>query len=117
MTNLARAGVLSVVVLLFGACASAAVQRGTLIGAATGAVLGSGTGVLISNDDLLGSSQSEASGDLALTAAPTIGASALIGAVFGAIVGAMIGHGNENPAAPADPPASPQAQRTALPLF
>lgn len=84
-------------------CASASVQRGALIGALSGALVGAGTGVLISNEDLLGSPETAASGDIALGAPESIGAGATIGAVFGAIVGAMIGYGDDEVRAPAEP--------------
>jgi hypothetical protein len=74
-------------------CVSSAVARGTWIGALSGAAVGAGTGVLISNDKLLGSSKAS---ELELPKGPSIGAGALIGTVFGAIVGAMIGHQNED---------------------
>jgi hypothetical protein len=74
-------------------CVSSSVQRGTLIGAASGAVLGAGTGLLISDDKLLGSSKES---KVALDRGEAVGASLLVGTVFGAIVGAMIGHGNDH---------------------
>ena len=67
--------------------------QGALIGAASGAALGAGTGVLISNDKLLGSSKQS---QFELSAGSSIGAGALIGGVFGAIVGAMVGHQHED---------------------
>jgi hypothetical protein len=73
-------------------CVSSAVARGALIGAASGAVLGVGTGVLISDDKLLGSTPQS---HFAIGSAESIGAASLIGTVFGAIVGAMIGHQSE----------------------
>lgn len=69
------------------------VAKGTLIGAAAGGALGAGTGVLISDDSLLGSSKA---GQLALEPAASIGTGALVGAVFGAIIGAMAGHQSED---------------------
>src|SRR5215471_2058586 len=84
--------------LAAGGCATSPTVKGTLIGAVSGAALGAGTGVLISNEDLLGSPSSAETGNLALHPGPTIAASTLIGAVFGAIVGAMIGHGQGDPA-------------------
>ena len=100
--------------LVLGGCASAPVQRGTLIGLATGAALGAGTGVLVSDEKLLGSPTTEASGNIGLKSGAAIGAGALIGGVFGAFVGALIGHGHEDPFAEeeAAPPsdATPQAQ-------
>jgi hypothetical protein len=96
--------------LVLGGCASASATRGMLIGAASGAVLGAGTGFLVSNEKLLGSSTRAESGDLALDPGPTIGVGALIGGVFGGLVGAMIGH---DPDSEESPPAEaqPQARR------
>jgi hypothetical protein len=78
--------------LLLGGCVSGRVQRGAVIGAASGLVLGGTTGVLISDKHLLGSDDSAASGNISLAKGPTIAASILIGTVVGAIVGAMVGH-------------------------
>jgi hypothetical protein len=80
-------------------CASASVQptvRGALIGALSGATLGAGTGLLVSDPDLLGSAETPESGDLGLGAGESVAAGATIGLVFGALVGAMIGHGSED---------------------
>lgn len=68
------------------------VMKGAAVGAVAGAALGAGTGVLISDDALLGSSKQS---ELQLSAGASIGAGTLIGGVFGAIVGAMIGHQRE----------------------
>jgi hypothetical protein len=83
-----------------------------LIGAAAGAAVGAGTGWLVSDPDLLGSSTSEASGNISLSPGPTIGAGALIGGVFGALVGAMFGHAADDQDTE-EPPAEaqPQARR------
>lgn len=83
-------------------CASASIQRGALIGALSGAAVGAGTGALISNEDLLGSPETAASGDISLDAPQSIAAGAAVGVVFGAIVGAMIGFGDEEAHAPAE---------------
>ena len=102
--------------LVLGGCVSAPVTRGTLIGAAAGAALGAGTGALVSNEDLLGSPKTEASGDISLDPGPTIAAGAAIGVVFGALVGAMIGHIHDDPdaeAPPSDAPAQAQNLRPA----
>jgi hypothetical protein len=77
-------------------CASGAVQRGALIGAASGAALGVGTGLLISDKDLLGSPETLESGNLSLGTGEAVGAGVAIGVVFGAIVGAMIGHSSDD---------------------
>jgi hypothetical protein len=69
------------------------VMKGAAVGAVAGAALGAGTGVLISEDALLGSSKQS---KLELSAGASIGAGTLIGGVFGAIVGAMIGHQRED---------------------
>jgi hypothetical protein len=95
MANIKAAVVVSCVLGMVG-CASGPVAKGTLIGAASGAVLGATTGVLVSSPSLLGSPTSEISGDLSLDKGPTIAASTLIGVVFGAVVGAMIGHGYDD---------------------
>jgi uncharacterized protein YcfJ len=93
-------------------CASGQVQRGALIGTATGLVAGGTVGVLISDEHLLGSSKKETSGNMALPPGGTIAASLLVGAVFGAIIGAMVGHqrddGYEQPQKPAPTPARSQ---------
>jgi hypothetical protein len=92
-------------------CVSSSVQRGTVIGAVSGAALGAGTGLLISDDKLLGSSPESR---LALDRGGSVGAGALIGVVFGAIVGAMIGHGNDHSdREAAATPASAQAHKPA----
>jgi hypothetical protein len=99
------------VVFALSGCVSSSVQRGTLIGAASGAALGAGTGLLISDDKLLGSSKDS---KLALDRGSSVGAGALIGVAFGAIIGAMIGHGNDNSDRDAAAtPASAQAQKPA----
>ena len=102
--------------LVLGGCASA---RGALIGAASGAAVGAGTGWLVSDEDLLGSSTSEASGNISLQPGPTIGAGALIGGVFGGLVGAMFGALGEDPYSDEPPPAEaqPQARRLSPAAF
>jgi hypothetical protein len=115
MANIKAAVVVSCVLGLAG-CAMGPVTKGTLIGAASGAALGTGTGLLVSDDKLLGSSKSERSGDLSLDKGPTVGAAALIGVVFGAVVGAMIGHGyDDGDSEEASPPPAASAQRAAAP--
>ena len=89
-------------------CVSSSVHKGTLIGAASGALLGAGTGVLISNEDLLGSSKAS---QLQLDPGASIGAGVLIGTVFGAIVGAMAGAQNDDTLKLTDDPA-PQTAGT-----
>ena len=79
--------------LALSGCVSSAVTRGTLIGAASGAALGAGTGLLISDDKLLGSSPESR---LELDRGSAVGAGSLIGVAFGAIVGAMLGHSNDH---------------------
>lgn len=104
----AKPWVVAGVVFALSGCVSSSVQRGTLIGAASGAVLGAGTGLLISDDKLLGSSKQS---ELALDRGASVGAGTLIGVVFGAVIGAMIGHGNDHSdREPAPPPASAQAR-------
>jgi hypothetical protein len=69
------------------------VAQGAILGAASGAALGAGTGVLISNEHLLGSSKAS---NMALDPGASIAAGSVVGAVFGAIIGAMAGHQSEN---------------------
>jgi hypothetical protein len=69
------------------------VMKGAAVGAVAGAALGAGTGVLISDDALLGSSKQS---QLELSPGASIGAGTLIGGVFGALVGAMVGHQRED---------------------
>lgn len=103
---LAAAAVLSAVVTGSG-CASGAVQRGALIGAASGAVLGAGTGLLISDKELLGSPATPESGNLSLGTGEAVGASVAIGVAFGALVGAMIGHASDDEPSSKSPEAEP----------
>jgi hypothetical protein len=84
-------------------CASAYVNRGTLIGALSGAAAGAGVGYLISEPDLLGSESGNGRGDIALESGESILAGATIGLVFGAIVGAMAGHGRDDGLEPPPP--------------
>ena len=92
------------VVLALGGCVSATVQHGALIGAGSGLLLGTTTGVLISNDKLLGPTASKTNGDITFEPAATIAAGALVGALFGGLVGAMVGKANEHPDAIPDQP-------------
>ena len=102
-------------VVLSGCISSAgagAATKGALIGAVSGAALGAGTGVLISDDELLGSSKQS---QLELSAGASIGAGSLIGGVFGAIIGAMIGDQRQDklPLAPGpEEAAASDTQRT-----
>ena len=84
-------------------CTSAYVNRGTVIGALSGAAAGAGVGFLISDPDLLGSKSGEGRGDIALDSGESILAGAAIGLVFGAIVGAMAGHGRDDGLEPPPP--------------
>src|ERR1700753_1747068 len=70
-------------------CISNPVAKGALIGAVSGAALGAGTGVLISDEHLLGSTRKSL---LPLGKGESIGVGTLIGASFGALIGSMIGH-------------------------
>src|SRR5215510_13037765 len=90
--------------LVLGGCATAPIATGTLIGAATGAALGAGTGVLISDPSLLGSPETEESGNIGLKTGPAVGAGALIGAVFGGLIGAMLGYDEKDANEEAPPP-------------
>ena len=109
MANTQRWFVAFTAVALSG-CVSSGVVRGAAIGAVSGAALGAGTGVLISDDKLLGSSKQS---ELELSPGASIGAGMLIGGVFGAIVGAMVGHQRED--ALLVPPDSQAASSTASP--
>jgi hypothetical protein len=108
-------------VLALSGCVSAQVQRGALIGAGSGLVLGAGVAELISDKSLLGSSTSKDSGNIALPRGATFASSMLIGTVIGAIVGAMVGHRRDEgyddvtpPPRPTTPaPASPDGANTA----
>jgi uncharacterized protein YcfJ len=103
MTKNGLACVTALIVL--SGCASGQVQRGALIGAASGLVAGGTVGVLISDKNLLGSRTDDNSGNIALPRGGTIAASLLVGTMLGAIVGAMVGHqrddGYEQPQKPA----------------
>ena len=90
-------------VLAVSGCTSAYVNRGTLIGALSGAAAGAGVGWLISDDELLGSKSGDGRGDIALDSGESILAGATIGLVFGAIVGAMAGHGRDDGLEPPPP--------------
>ena len=97
-----------------GGCASAPVQRGALIGAIAGAAAGAGAGLLISDENLLGSSKQS---QIELQRGSAVGAGAVIGVVFGAIVGSMIGHGSEDKYPPppnVPPPTDPADSAAAL---
>jgi hypothetical protein len=106
--SLAAGAVVSAVATGSG-CASGAVQRGALIGAASGAVLGVGTGLLVSDKDLLGSPATKESGNLSLATGEAVGASVAIGVVFGALVGAMVGHASDDEPSSGSPEAAPPA--------
>jgi hypothetical protein len=100
---------------LLGGCATSPTVKGTVIGAVAGAALGTGTGLLISDDKLLGDKPES---KLALSRGDSVGASVLIGAVFGAIVGAMIGHQNEDPwRQPTTPEPQATAEQSQRPVF
>lgn len=98
--------------LALSGCASSQVQRGALIGAASGLVAGGTVGVLISDKHLLGSNTTPESGNIALPRGESIAASLLVGAVFGAIVGAMVGHQRDDGYEQPQKSATPSAQST-----
>jgi hypothetical protein len=77
--------------LLLGGCASYHVQRGALVGALSGAALGSGLGYVVSDESMLGSEDSGPGGDTSLPGS-SIAVGLAIGVVTGGIVGAMVGH-------------------------
>lgn len=96
-------------------CATHPVVKGALIGGVSGAALGAGTGALISDEDLLGSSSAQTTGNLAIKNGTAIAASTAIGAFFGTLVGAMVGHAHDDgdEAAPvsAEAPAAQAAEQ------
>jgi hypothetical protein len=83
-------------VLLVGGCASPQVHRGLLIGALSGAALGATTGLVISDEELLGSGSGGPGGDKSLPQGGSVMAGLAVGLVAGAVVGAMAGHGGES---------------------
>lgn len=89
MPNTLRCLLACVAMVWTGCIHDAAVGHGTWIGAAAGAVLGVGTGVLISDEHLLGSTKES---QMQLKSGEAIASGALIGAVFGAVIGSMAGH-------------------------
>lgn len=84
-----------VIAAALSGCVSSHVRNGVIIGAVSGAAAGAGVGVLVSDEDLLGSENSPTKGDTSLGVPEAVAASAAIGVVFGAIVGGMVGHVNE----------------------
>ncbi|MDH5675823.1 MAG: hypothetical protein OEZ06_27105 [Myxococcales bacterium] len=91
--------VAAAIALWASACGSEAMapaQRGALVGGLAGVAAGGTVGVLISDEQLLGSSSSEESGDVALPRTGSIAAGVLVGAVVGTVVGAMAGHRAED---------------------
>jgi hypothetical protein len=94
--GLPRAFALCLAICLLGGCVSSKVQTGAAVGALSGAALGTGVGVLITDEDLLGSSASPESGDTSLPRGGGIAASLAVGAVVGAVIGAMVGHQQEH---------------------
>jgi len=110
--------------LLLGGCASAQVHRGAAIGALSGAAAGASIGLLISDEELLGSGSGGPGGDKSIPQGGSVMAGLAIGLLTGAIVGAMAGHGGESqyekkkqlpppppPDAPPEAGAEPQAAR------
>jgi ABC-type Fe3+-siderophore transport system permease subunit len=91
---------------MLGGCLSNPIPRGAVIGGLSGAALGAGTGVLISNATLLGS---DAESKIPLEKAESIAVGAAVGAVVGAIVGSMIAHQRESGKPPSADNASAQA--------
>ena len=103
------------VALVFAGCATSPVLKGAIFGGASGAALGAGTGVLISDEDLLGSSTAPATGNISLDSGPTVAAGAVIGLLFGALAGAMVGHGHDDgDEEPSLPSPAPTAQAEQL---
>lgn len=98
-----RLSALLALVPLMTACVSSQVQTGAVIGALSGAAAGGTVGVLISDEDLLGSPATKDTGDVGVDSAEGIGTGVLLGAVFGAVVGAMAGHVNEPDVKPRKP--------------
>jgi hypothetical protein len=94
--NIAKVLSCSLVLMLLGGCASSHVQKGALIGALSGAALGTGLGYAVSNEDLLGSDVGGPGADTALPRGGSIASGLAIGVMVGAIVGAMVGHGRDD---------------------
>ena len=82
----------AVAFMLMSGCISNPVPRGAVLGALSGAVLGAGTGLLISDEKLLGSTRDS---KLPLGKGESMVGATATGVVIGAIVGAMIAHQRE----------------------
>jgi hypothetical protein len=89
---LARLLPILLVLGLLGGCVSSRVQTGAAYGAIAGVAAGGAVGVLITDEDLLGSDANASTGDTSVPTGGGIAASLAIGAVVGAVVGAMVGH-------------------------
>jgi hypothetical protein len=92
-------------------CASGYVQRGAAVGALTGAVAGAGIGLVASDPDLLGPSNSAQNGKVGLPIGASVGAGALIGLTVGAVVGAMVGHRRDEGYEEVKPKTTPPAEQ------
>lgn len=114
MKSQGRIVIASIVAVALGGCASS-VQTGALIGAGAGAAAGAGVGVLITQDNLAGSSSTGPGGDTSLPSGEAILASTAVGFMVGGIVGAMVGHQREQKYVrrKALPPPPPDAQASA----
>jgi hypothetical protein len=104
------------VLLLLGGCASSKVTTGALVGALSGAAVGTGLGYVLSEPDLLGPDNEGAGGDTSLPVGRSTLAGGAIGLLVGGIVGAMVGHqrddGYEMPQRPV-PSSEPSAEEQA----
>jgi hypothetical protein len=111
MKRLGRIGICCLLAVALVGCASS-VQTGALIGAGAGAAAGAGVGVLITSDELAGSSATGPGGDTSLPSGESILASTAVGFMVGGIIGAMVGHQREQTFVrrKAVPPPPPDAQ-------
>jgi hypothetical protein len=85
-----------VLVVSLSGCVSSNTLRGAAIGALAGAAGGATVGVLVSDEDLLGTTASTETGDVTISPAQGIGVGVLVGAVFGGIIGAIAGHAKDD---------------------
>lgn len=87
-----KTGCVVLTLVVLGGCVSTTVRDSAAVGALAGAAAGAGLGVLVSDEDLLGSSAKPETGDTSIDSVAGVSAGLAIGAVFGAIFGAMSGH-------------------------
>ena len=89
---LRKPGCVVLTLVVLGGCVSTTVRDSAAVGALAGAAAGAGLGVLLSDEDLLGSPAKPETGDTSIDSGMGVGAGLAIGALFGAIFGAMSGH-------------------------